>query len=45
MLTKGKRLLEFEAAAALRFNVRHAVAVSSGTSGLMLVYQALNLQG
>ena len=45
MLTKGDRLREFEEAAAQYLNVRHAVAFSSGTVGLMLAYQALNLQG
>jgi dTDP-4-amino-4,6-dideoxygalactose transaminase len=45
ILTKGNRLREFEEAAAKYLNVKHAVAVSSGTCGLMLTYRALNLQG
>src|SRR5215210_4948418 len=45
MLTKGNHLREFEEASARYLNVKHAVAVSSGTSGLMLAYRALNLQG
>ena len=45
MLTKGDRLREFEEAAARYLKVKHAVAVSSGTIGLMLAYRALNLQG
>src|ERR1044072_8452288 len=45
VLTKGIHLREFEEAAAGYLNVKHAVAVSSGTSGLLLAYRALNLQG
>ena len=40
-LTKGPYLQRFEEAVARRLGVRHAVAVSSCTTGLMLVYQAL----
>jgi dTDP-4-amino-4,6-dideoxygalactose transaminase/nucleoside-diphosphate-sugar epimerase len=45
VLTKGRCLREFEEAAAQYMNVKHAVAVSSGTTGLMLTYWALNLRG
>ncbi len=45
VLTKGIHLREFEEAAAEHLKVKHAVAVSSGTSGLLLAYRALNLQG
>jgi dTDP-4-amino-4,6-dideoxygalactose transaminase len=44
ILTKGIHLREFEEAAAQYLNVKHVVAVSSCTSGLMLAYRALNLQ-
>jgi dTDP-4-amino-4,6-dideoxygalactose transaminase len=44
-LTKGKRLGEFEAALAEHLQVRHAVAVSSCTAGLMLAYRGLGLEG
>lgn len=44
-LSKGRHLRSFEEAAAEHLGVRHAVAVSSGTTGLMLTYQALGLAG
>lgn len=45
MVTKGRYLREFEQAVAKHLGVRHTVAVSSCTSGLMLVYKGLGLQG
>lgn len=45
MVTKGVYLAEFERAVADHLQVRHAVAVSSCTTGLMLTYQALGLTG
>ena len=45
MVTKGRYLREFEAKLAEHLRVRHAVAVSSCTTGLMLAYQALGLTG
>jgi dTDP-4-amino-4,6-dideoxygalactose transaminase len=45
MLTKGKHLRAFEASVAEYLQVKYAVAVSSCTSGLILVYQALGLTG
>lgn len=42
-LTKGKYVERFEQAIANRLGVRHAVAVSSCTIGLMLVYKAIDL--
>lgn len=45
MVTKGSYLMQFEKAIADHLGVRHAVAVSSCTSGLMLVYRSLNLTG
>lgn len=45
LLSKGRHLRAFEEALAAHLGVRHAVAVSSGTTGLMLVYQALGLRG
>ncbi|MFL6332969.1 MAG: DegT/DnrJ/EryC1/StrS family aminotransferase [Pyrinomonadaceae bacterium] len=44
-LSKGRHLQAFEEALAEHLGVRHAVAVSSGTTGLMLTYQALGLKG
>ncbi len=41
MLTNGPQVKELEARVAERLGVAHAVAVSSCTAGLMLVYQAL----
>lgn len=45
MVTKGAYLDEFERAVAEHLQVRHAVAVSSCTTGLMLTYRALGLTG
>lgn len=45
MVTKGRWLRQFEDAVAAHLGVRHAVAVSSCTTGLMLTYQALGLDG
>jgi dTDP-4-amino-4,6-dideoxygalactose transaminase len=45
ILTKGKHLRGFEEMVAEHLCVRHAVAVSSCTSGLMLTYEALGLKG
>ncbi len=45
MVTKGRWLRQFEDALAAHLGVRHAVAVSSCTTGLMLTYQALGLTG
>jgi dTDP-4-amino-4,6-dideoxygalactose transaminase len=44
-LTKGKHVRAFENALTEQLGVRHAVAVSSCTTGLMLTYQALELSG
>jgi dTDP-4-amino-4,6-dideoxygalactose transaminase len=45
LLSKGRHLRCFEEGLAEHLGVRHAVAVSSGTTGLMLTYQALGLAG
>jgi dTDP-4-amino-4,6-dideoxygalactose transaminase len=45
MLTKGPILREFEEAAAAHLRVKHAIGVSSCTTGLMLTYQGLGLTG
>lgn len=45
MLTKGRHLADFEEAIASHLGVEHAVAVSSCTVGLVLVYRALELTG
>jgi len=45
ILTKGRHLRAFEQSLAEHLCVKHAIAVSSCTVGLMLVYQALGLQG
>lgn len=45
MLTKGKHLCRFEARVAERLGVTHAIALSSCTMGLLLVYDALGLSG
>jgi dTDP-4-amino-4,6-dideoxygalactose transaminase len=45
MVTRGRQLRAFEEAAAAHLRVKHAVAVSSCTSGLMLVYLGLGLTG
>jgi dTDP-4-amino-4,6-dideoxygalactose transaminase len=44
-LSKGLHVAAFEEALAAHLGVRHAVTVSSGTTGLMLTYQALGLAG
>lgn len=44
-LTKGTHLENFERAVAAYLGVRHAVAVSSCTTGLMLAYRGLGLEG
>ena len=43
MVTKGRHLRHFEKAVAQHLGVKHAVAVSSCTTGLMLTYHALGL--
>jgi dTDP-4-amino-4,6-dideoxygalactose transaminase len=45
MLTNGSYVREFESRAAEYLGVRHCVAVSSCTSGLMLVIRSLGLSG
>lgn len=45
MVTKGKHLRAFEEAVAEHLRVRHAIAVSSCTTGLMLTYRGLGLTG
>jgi dTDP-4-amino-4,6-dideoxygalactose transaminase len=45
MLTKGKYLREFEERVADYLGVKHAVAVSSCTLGLLLTYHGLGLTG
>jgi len=45
MVTKGQYLKEFEEAVAQHLGVKHAVAVSSCTTGLMLTYRGLGLTG
>ena len=45
MVTKGQHLVAFENAVAEHLGVKHAVAVSSCTTGLMLTYQGLGLIG
>ncbi len=45
MLTRGKHLRAFEEQCAAHLGVKHAVAVSSCTTGLMLSYRALELTG
>lgn len=44
-LSKGRHLGAFEEALSAHLGVRHAIVVSSGTTGLMLTYQALGLAG
>lgn len=44
-LSKGQHLQAFEGRLAKHLGVKHAVAVSSGTTGLILTYQALALTG
>ncbi len=45
MVTRGRFLENFEIAIQEYLGVRHAVAVSSCTTGLMLAYRGLNLTG
>lgn len=45
ILSKGHHLASLEREMAEELGVRHAVAVSSCTTGLMLTYQALELRG
>jgi dTDP-4-amino-4,6-dideoxygalactose transaminase len=45
ILSKGPHVSEFEKMVAEHLGVKHAVAVSSCTSGLMLTYQGLGLTG
>ncbi|HZW03611.1 MAG TPA: aminotransferase class I/II-fold pyridoxal phosphate-dependent enzyme, partial [Anaerolineaceae bacterium] len=45
MVTKGRYLREFEEAVCQHLGVKHAVAVSSCTTGLMLSYKLLGLTG
>ena len=45
MVTKGEHLKRFEQAVREHLGVRHAIAVSSCTSGLMLTYRGLGLTG
>jgi dTDP-4-amino-4,6-dideoxygalactose transaminase len=45
MLTKGQHLEALQREVAEHLDVPHVVALSSCTSGLMLVYEALGLQG
>jgi perosamine synthetase len=44
-LTLGSRTAEFEDAFALRHQVAHAVAVSSGTAALEIIFRVLAVQG
>lgn len=45
MVTKGKHLESFERAIAQHLGVKHAIGVSSCTSGLMLTYRGFGLNG
>jgi dTDP-4-amino-4,6-dideoxygalactose transaminase len=45
MVTKGRYLGQFESEIAAHLGVKHAVAVSSCTTGLMLAYRGLGLTG
>jgi len=45
MITNSRLVARFEAAVAERLGVKHCVAVSSCTSGLMLVSKALGIEG
>jgi dTDP-4-amino-4,6-dideoxygalactose transaminase len=45
VLTKGPLVRRFEETVAERLGAKHAIAVSSCTSGLMLTYQALGVTG
>jgi dTDP-4-amino-4,6-dideoxygalactose transaminase len=45
MVTKGPLMRQFEQEIAEHLGVKHAIAVSSCTSGMMLVHKALGLEG
>jgi dTDP-4-amino-4,6-dideoxygalactose transaminase len=45
MVTKGQYMRQFEKAMAEHLGVKHAVAVSSCTSGMMLTHKGLGLRG
>src|SRR5574338_1188036 len=45
MVTKGEYLKSFEKAVREHLGVKHAIGVSSCTSGLMLTYRGLGLTG
>jgi dTDP-4-amino-4,6-dideoxygalactose transaminase len=45
MVTKGRYLREFEETIAHHLGVKHAIGVSSCTTGLMLLYQGLGVTG
>lgn len=45
IVTNGPFTETFEAAVAENLKVKHALAVSSGTTGLMIAYRALGLEG
>ncbi|MFA5873415.1 MAG: DegT/DnrJ/EryC1/StrS family aminotransferase [Anaerolineales bacterium] len=45
MVTKGRFMREFEQALSEHLRVKHAIAVSSCTSGMMLTHKALELSG
>jgi dTDP-4-amino-4,6-dideoxygalactose transaminase len=45
MVTKGPFMREFEQALSEHLSVKHAIAVSSCTSGMMLTHKALELSG
>ena len=45
MVTKGRYLRAFETAVAQHLGVKHAIALSSCTTGLMLTYKGLDLTG
>lgn len=45
MVTKGQQLEAFEAAVADHLGVEHAIAVSSCTTGMMLIHRGLGLTG
>ena len=45
IVTNGRFTNAFERAVAKHLNVKHAIAVSSATSGLMIAYRSLDLRG
>lgn len=45
MVTKGRFMRDFEQALSEHLNVKHAIAVSSCTSGMMLTHKAFGLTG